>query len=151
MGNYVCMCFGAQGRAEPCWKARRAVDLHSEMADEDSITICKLKEVERNLESIWKGDIPKNLQTKAGAGDKGGGGQRANALNEAGTLAGEGSEVETFADAHETLFDEHGEAHAANETIASKAGTLDREEALLTKEATRQKKALMHRGGKPRR
>ena len=49
MGNYVCMCFGAQGRAEPCWKARRAVDLHSEMADEDSITICKLKEVERNL------------------------------------------------------------------------------------------------------
>ena len=143
MGNYVCMCFGAQGRAEPCWKARRAVDLHSEMADEDSITICKLKEVERNLESIWKGDVPKDLQTKAGASSP----------NEAGTLAGDGLEEETFADADETLLDEHGEAHAANETraIDSEAGTLDREEALLTKEATRQRIALMQRGGKPRR
>jgi len=153
MGNYVCACFRAEGRTEPYWNARGAVDLHSEMADLDSITTqtckldsittCKLKEVERNLESIWKGDVPKDLQTKAGASSP----------NEAGTLAGDGLEEETFADADETLLDEHGEAHAANETraIDSEAGTLDREEALLTKEATRQRIALMQRGGKPRR
>jgi hypothetical protein len=102
-----------------------------------------LKEVERNLESIWKGDVPKDLQTKAGT----------SAPNEAGTLAGEGSEEETFADTDKTLLDEHGESHAANETrvIDSEAGTLDREESLLTKEATRQKISLMQRKGKPRR
>jgi hypothetical protein len=153
MGNYVCACFGAQGRTEPYWKVRRSVDLHSEIADLDSITTqtykldsittCKLKEVERNLESIWKGDVPKDLQTKAGT----------SAPNEAGTLAGEGSEEETFADTDKTLLDEHGESHAANETrvIDSEAGTLDREESLLTKEATRQKISLMQRKGKPRR
>jgi len=65
MGNYVCACFGVEGRAEPCWKARRAVDLHSEIeSDLDSITTSKLKEIGQNLESIWKGDVPKELQTK---------------------------------------------------------------------------------------
>jgi hypothetical protein len=97
MGNYVCACFGVEGRAEPCWKARRAVDLHSEIeSDLDSITTNKLKEIGQNLESIWKGDIPKELQTKDE--DEKGHGANASAPNETHGMSMDASTRELHAD-----------------------------------------------------
>jgi hypothetical protein len=97
MGNYVCACFGVEDSTDHCWKARRAVDLHSEVeSDLDSITTSKLKEIGQNLASIWKGDVPKKLQTKDE--DEKGHGTNAGAPNETHGLSMDASTSDVLLD-----------------------------------------------------